>query len=82
MFMHACTQIVLTYYQIIYPLFRFDSELNAALDETSQERIAKEQLSRDKNTMKGEMDLLKQELNVSHHVLLLGSYDASEKLLA
>jgi len=44
---------------------RFDAELNAARDETSQERIAKEQLSREKNTMKGEMDLLQQELNVS-----------------
>ena len=30
--------------------------------------------------MKGEMDLLKQELNVSYYVLLLGSCNVSEKL--
>ena len=46
-------------------LIRFDAELNAARDETSQERIAKEQLSREKATMKSDMDMLQQEMNVS-----------------
>jgi len=59
---HAYTYLHIT---LVLLFLRFDAELNAALDETSQERIAKEQLSREKNTMKGEMDLLQQELNVS-----------------
>ena len=47
-------------------LIRFDAELNAARDETSQERIAKEQLAREKATMKSDMDMLQQEMNVSY----------------
>ena len=47
------------------PDCRFDAELNAARDETSQERIAKEQQSREKATMKSDMDMLQQEMNVS-----------------
>ena len=47
-------------------LIRFDAELNAAHDETSQERIAKEQLAREKATMKSDMDMLQQEMNVSY----------------
>ena len=50
-------------------LCRFDAELSAARDETSQERISKEQVARDKATMKSDMDLLQQELNVSYSQL-------------
>lgn len=49
----------------MYYVFRFDTELNAARDETSQERLAKEQLIREKATMKSDADMLQQELNVS-----------------
>ena len=44
---------------------RFDAELKAARDETSQEKVAKEQLAREKATMKSDMDMLQQEMNVS-----------------
>ena len=47
-------------------LIRFDAELNAARDETSQERITKEQLAREKATMKSDMDMLQQQMNMSY----------------
>ena len=47
----------------------FDDELIAARDETSQEKMAKEQLAREKATMKADMEMLQQELNVSCHAL-------------
>ena len=51
-------------YQCVH-FIRFDAELNAARDETSQERTAKEQLAREKATMKADMETLQQEMNVS-----------------
>ena len=51
-------------YQCVH-FIRFDAELNAARDETSQERTAKEQLVREKATMKADMETLQQEMNVS-----------------
>lgn len=66
---NVITEDILTKHKVlICPtcLCRFDAELSAARDETSQERISKEQVARDKATMKSDMDLLQQELNVSY----------------
>ena len=71
---NVITEDILTKHKVlICPmcLCRFDAELSAARDETSQERISKEQVARDKATMKSDMDLLQQELNVSYSQLYM-----------